>query len=313
MTFELAIERRRHDGAGGDAEPQLGKAQVRFAARRLQQIVEHGRHAGEVGERAALEQPHRFAGREPLHDVARRAGGEDAEHRQVQRVGMKQRQRGEHRVALGKTGDRRPAGGDDPQHAVDRELHAFGAAGGARSVENERGLVQRRGIARRGFRLCHHQRFVAECLSVALAAIGHNQCFQTGCGRLQPCEEIAALGGRDHGFAVGVGEPIGDFRFGGIVGDRHADGAGAGDGETAFHPLHRIRQHNRDGVAPGDAVVGEMAGELAGALQETGVSHGRLRVAKGDLVAVRGGVPVQQFRDRCDQTGVQHRLPQTML
>ena len=157
------------------------------------------------------------------------------------------------------------------------------------------------------------QRFVAECLRAALAAIGHDQCLQIGRGRLQPREQIAALGGRDHRFAIGVGEPIGDFRFGGIVADRHADGAGAGDGETALHPWHRIRQHDRDGVARCDAVVGEMAGELAGALQEAGVSHGRLRVAIGDFVAARGGVPAQQFRDRCDQIGVQHRFPQTML
>ena len=138
MVLEFAVERRRHDGAGRDAEPQIGQAQARLAARRLQQIVEHGRHAGEVGEFAALEQPHRFAGREPLHDEGAGAGREDAEHRQIQRVGMKQRQRREHRVALGKTGDRRPAGGDDPQHAMHRELHALGAAGGARGVENER-------------------------------------------------------------------------------------------------------------------------------------------------------------------------------
>ena len=56
-----------------------------------------------------------------------------------------------------------------------------------------------------------------------------------------------------------------------------------------------------------------MAGELAGALREVGVGHGRLRVAIGDFVAARGGVPAQQFRDRRDQIGVQHRFPQTML
>ena len=237
----------------------------------------------------------------------------DAEHRQIQRIGMKQRQRRQHGVALGKPGDRRPAGGDDPQHAVHRELHALGAAGGARGVENERGLVQRRGIARRGFRRRRHQRFVAERRRAALAAIGHDQRLQIGRGRLQPCEQIAALGGRDHRFAIGVGEPIGDFGFGGVVADRHADGAGAGDGETAFHPWHRIRQHDRDGVARRDAVIGEMAGELAGALQQAGVGHGRLRVAIGDFVAARGRVPAQQFRNRSDQVGVQHRFPQTML
>ncbi len=292
---------------------RLGKRRARLAARRLQQIVEHGRHAGEVGEFAALEQPYRFAGREPLHDEGAGAGGEDAEHGQIQRVGMKQRQRGEHRVALGQAGDRRPAGGDDPQHAVHRELHALGAAGGARGVEDERGLVQRRGIEWRGFRRRRHQRFVAECRAAALAAIGHDQRLQIGRGRLQPREQIAALGGRDNRFAIGVAEPIGDFGFGGVVADRNADGAGAGNGKTAFHPLHRIRQHDRNRVARRDAVVGEMAGELAGALQEAGVSHGRLRVAIGDFFAARGGVPAQQFRNRGDQVSVQHRFPQTML
>ena len=152
MAFELAIERRRHDGAGGDAKPQIGKAQALLAARRLQQIMEHGRHAGEISEFAGLQQPHRLAGREFLHDVFARAGRQNAEHRQVERVGMKQRQRRQHRVALAQAGDRRPAGRRDPQHAVHRELHAFGAAGGAGGVEDKRRLVQRRRIARRRLR-----------------------------------------------------------------------------------------------------------------------------------------------------------------
>ena len=147
----------------------------------------------------------------------------------------------------------------------------------------------------------------------ALASIRHNQCFQTGRRSLQPCEQIAALGGGNHRSTIGVGEPIADFRFGGVITDRHADRAGTGDSKTALHPWHRIRQHDRDGVARRDAVVGEMAGELAGALREAGVSHGRLRIAIGDFVAARGGVPAQQFRDRRDQVGVQHRFPQTML
>ena len=79
---------------------RLGKLRSGSLARRLQQIVEHRRHAGEVGEFAGLEQSHRFAGRELLHDVFARAGRQDAEHREIQRVGMKQRQRREHRVAL---------------------------------------------------------------------------------------------------------------------------------------------------------------------------------------------------------------------
>jgi hypothetical protein len=38
-----------------------------------------------------------------------------------------------------------------------------------------------------------------------------------------------------------------------------------------------------------------------------------VRVAIGDFVAARGGVPALKFRYRRDQIGVQHRYPQTML
>ena len=47
MVLEFAVERRRHDGAGGDAKPQIGEADIEIAARRLQQIMKHCRHTGE--------------------------------------------------------------------------------------------------------------------------------------------------------------------------------------------------------------------------------------------------------------------------
>ena len=77
--------------------------------------------------------------------------------------------------------------------------------------------------------------------------------------------------------------------------------------ETAFDPRHRIGQKDCDRIVGGNAVIGEMAGKLAGALEERGISHRCLRVAISALAAVRGGVPVQQFRNWSDQVGAQHR------
>ncbi len=239
---------------------RLGNLQVWFAARRLQQVVEHRRHAGEVGELAALEQSHRFAGRELFHDAGARAGCQDAEYRQVQRIGMKQRQRREQSVVLGEAGDRRPARGRDPQHPMHGEPHALGASGGARRVEDERRVVQRRGIARRRLRRSRGQVRVAQRGCAARAAIGDDQCAGIGRRGLQPRLQIATLGGRENRPAVRIGEPVGDFRFAQVIADGDADRASAGDREAAFDPGDGTGQHDRDGVVCGNAGVGKVSG-----------------------------------------------------
>ena len=63
------------------------------AAGGLQKVMKHCRHTGEEREFPGFQEPQRFRGRKPLHDMSARAGGQNAQHRQIQRVGMEQRER----------------------------------------------------------------------------------------------------------------------------------------------------------------------------------------------------------------------------
>ena len=103
------------------------------------------------------------------------------------------------------------------------------------------------------------------------------------------------------GLAVRVGQTIGDLAFGRVVADRHAYRACASDRKAGFDPLHRIRQHDRDGVVRRYTAIGKMPREPAGAVEQLGIGDRRLRIAIGRLAAARRGVPPQQFRDGRDQ------------
>ena len=179
---------------------------------------------------------------------------------------MKQRQRREQYVALGEAGDRRPGGRRDPQHTVHREPHAFGAAGRAGGVEDEGRVVQRRRIARRRFGRCGREIGVAQRRCIGCAAVGRDQGGKIVGGGLKPRVQIGALGGGDDRLAVRISESVRDFRFGRVVTDRDADGAGPRDRQAAFDPFHRVRQRNRDGVADRNTAVGKVPGKSAGAL-----------------------------------------------
>jgi len=56
---------------------------------------------------------------------------------------------------------------------------------------------------------------------------------------------------------------------------------------------NRVRQEDRDSVADGNAVVGEMPGKLAGAFEKPGIGHRSLRVTIGALAAACHRVPAQ--------------------
>ena len=150
------------------------------------------------------------------------------------------------------------------------------------------------------------RRFVGERVGARAAAVGGDHGLQVRRAGFQPGDQIAALGGGHDGAAVRVFEPIGDLRLARIVADRHADRAGARDGEARLDPLRRVRQQDRDRVAGRDAVIRQMRGEPRGALLELRVGDRRLRVAIRDLGAALARVTLQQFRDRRDQIGVQH-------
>ncbi len=305
--FELAVERRRHDRARRDAEPQIRNLEIRLAAQRLQEIVEHGRHARHQRERAVPQQPDNLTGRIFLHQMGAGAGGEDAEHREVERVGMEQGQRREHVVPLVQAGDRRPAGGDHPQHAVDGQEHALGTAGGSRRVDDVGGRVDVGGIARRGYRRSRHQVRVAQVLRHAQAAVGEDDGLQVRRAGAQPRDQVAALARGDHRLAARIGKPIGDLSFRRFVVDRHADRAGAGDGEGGLDPRHRVRQQHRHRIARRDAEIGKMAGEPCRAGLKRGIGDRPVGVAVGKLTAARAGMAPQQVRYRGNQVRVQHR------
>ena len=135
--LELLVDGRGHDGARRNARAQSGEHAIRRAARGLEQVMEHRRHAREEREPAGLQQAHDFRGGEFFENVLARADRKDAQDRQIERIRMEQRKRRQHAVVFRQAGNRRPARRRHPKHSTLCQQHALGTPRGARGVNDK--------------------------------------------------------------------------------------------------------------------------------------------------------------------------------
>ena len=240
----------------------------------------HRRHALEDRRGVLRQQPGRLGCVEPRQQQHARAGS----HRGVERARLaervEQRQAAEHHVVAGQGQQVGLRDADVADQVGVRELGAFGLAGGARGVEDDRGVVlgpvdDTVGGLVLGEDVGERRRIDLDDLRAG-----------------DPGRTLPGIGGR---AAPGEDQP--GTRVGQVVGDlsgleqrvhRYDDTAGPEHAVVERGELRNVGEHDRDPVARLDTALGEEAGDPGAGRGQFAVADREVVEAERDLLGLRG-------------------------
>ncbi|MGY3243159.1 hypothetical protein ACVWYT_002607 [Streptomyces sp. TE4109] len=306
--LEGTAQLRRGDRAADQAHAQLRRGEA-LSAGGPDQVVVHGGHSGQEGGGVLPERVEDFFGLEPVDDPRARADRGDTQHAGDVGQAVEERQRPQHAVVGGQSGDGGVAGGHGPQTVALCGQHALGPAGGARGVEHPGQVVESEVVPWPGGGFGGGQRLEGEASrgrvgGYAAAADDHDAQVAAVLQEAGELREVGGVGDDDAGAAVV--EEVGQFGIGGTGVERRADRAGPGDGEVTLHHLHAVAEADGRTVPRLQPQSREVARQPSGALFQLGVGHAPAGVPKGDLAPEPIGVCPQEFGQRPDQFSTQH-------